>query len=186
MAAIRAKSPAWLQNAIDLALVTAQRREDILNMKFEDVRDGALYVVQSKTKRHTDAGWLRLPLTPALQEIIARCRDNIASPYLIHRKPERKVKKAGHWTKVDNRYLTRAFKAARDAAGCYSHLSDEEKPGFHELRALSLHLYKKAGKDGQKIAGHASRKMTRNYEADHEDVVWVEAVPDLDIGEITG
>jgi len=23
--------------------------------------------------------------------------------------------------------------------------------GFHEVRALSLHLYKKAGKDGQKI-----------------------------------
>ncbi|MZR63812.1 phage integrase Arm DNA-binding domain-containing protein [Alcanivorax sp. DP30] len=186
IAAIRAKAEPWLQNAIDLALVTAQRREDILNMKFEDVRDGALYVVQSKTKRHTDAGWLRLPLTPALQEIIARCRDNIASPYLIHRKPDRKVKKDGHWTKVDNRYLTRAFKAARDDAKCYAHLSEEEMPGFHELRATSLHLYKKAGKDGQAIAGHASGKMTRNYEADHDDVVWKEAIADLDISKIRG
>ncbi|SQH34364.1 putative family S43 non-peptidase protein [Pseudomonas mucidolens] len=34
-------------------------------------------------------------------------------------------------------------------------------PGFHEVRALSLHLYKKAGKDGQKIAGHASEGMTK-------------------------
>jgi hypothetical protein len=32
-------------------------------------------------------------------------------------------------------------------------------PGFHEVRALSLHLYKKAGKDGQKIAGHASEQL---------------------------
>ncbi len=87
---------------------------------------------------------------------------------------------------MDNRYLTRAFKEARDAAKCYAHLSDEQMPGFHELRALSLHLYKKAGKDGQKIAGHASGKMTRNYEADHDEVVWSEAVPDLDISKITG
>ena len=33
--AIREKSPAWLQNAIDLALITAQRRTDILDMRFE-------------------------------------------------------------------------------------------------------------------------------------------------------
>ncbi len=35
--AIREKSPTWLQNAIDLALITAQRRTDILNMRFDGV-----------------------------------------------------------------------------------------------------------------------------------------------------
>lgn len=30
------------------------------------------------------------------------------------------------------------------------------------------HLYKKAGKDGQKIAGHASEGMTRNYQRDYK------------------
>ncbi|VVN65176.1 hypothetical protein PS726_00044 [Pseudomonas fluorescens] len=49
-------------------------------------------------------------------------------------------------------------------------------PGFHEVRALSLHLYKKAGKDGQKIAGHASEGMTKNYLRDHEKIVWSEAI----------
>ncbi len=44
--AIPAKSPAWLQTAIDLALITAQRRTDILAMRFDDVREGYLYVVQ--------------------------------------------------------------------------------------------------------------------------------------------
>lgn len=33
--AIREKSPAWLQNAIGLALIIAQRRTDILGMRFE-------------------------------------------------------------------------------------------------------------------------------------------------------
>lgn len=186
--AIRGKSPAWLQNAIDLALITAQRRTDILAMKFEDVRDGYLYVVQQKTAKASDAAWIRLRVTPELQTVIGRCRDNVPSPYLIHRRPERKKQKQAerkeHWTKIEERYLTRAFKDARDAAGCYAGWSDEEQPGFHEIRALSLHLYKKAGKDGQKIAGHASEEMTKNYQRDHAEIVWSDAVPDLDIGEI--
>jgi len=28
--------------------------------------------------------------------------------------------------------------------------------------------------------------MTKNYEADHEEVVWTEAVADLDLSKITG
>jgi len=186
--AIRGKSPPWLRNAIDLALITAQRRGDILDMKFEDVRDGYLYVVQNKTEKASDAGWLKIRVTEQLEEILGRCRDDILSPYLVHRRPERKKARAGkdHWTKVDERFLTRAFKDARDAAGCYSDLKEEEMPGFHEVRALSLHLYKRAGKDGQKIAGHTTETMTRNYLKGHDDVVWSEVDPDLDIRDIAG
>ena len=54
------------------------------------------------------------------------------------------------------------------------------------MRALSLHLYKKAGKDGQKIAGHASEGMTKNYQREHEEIIWSEAIPDLNISESTG
>ncbi|MTI72539.1 MAG: integrase [Stenotrophomonas sp.] len=183
---IYAEAEPWLQNAIDLALLTAQRREDILAMRFDDIRDGALHVAQHKTRRASDAGWIRLPMTPQLKSLVARCRDEVPSPFLIHRKPERRVASGRHWTQVDNRYLTRAFKAARDAANPYPDWSPAQQPGFHELRALSLHLYKKAGKDGQKLAGHSTRKMTKNYEADHEEVVWTEAVADLDLSNITG
>lgn len=186
--AIRDEAPGWLKNAIDLALITAQRRTDILAMRFDDVRDGFLYVVQQKTAKASDAAWIRFRVTPQLQRVLDNCQDNVPSPFLIHRRPDRKRGILGetkeHWTKVDERYLTRAFKEARDLAGCYAGWSDEEMPGFHEVRALSLHLYKKAGKDGQKIAGHASEEMTRNYQRDHEEVVWSDAVPDLDISEI--
>lgn len=187
---IRAAAPAWLQNAIDLALITAQRRADILNMRFDDVRDGYLYVVQQKTAKASDSAWIRFKLTPELQAVIERCRDRVLSPFLIHRRPERLKQKQQqnkeHWTKIEDRYLTRAFKEARGAAGAYREWSDAEQPGFHEVRALSLHLYKKAGKDGQRIAGHATEEMTRNYQRDHEEVVWADAVPDLDIAKITG
>lgn len=96
----------------------------------------------------SDAAWIRFRVTPELQAVISRCRDNVASPYLVHRRPERLKQKQAqtkdHWTKIEERYLTRAFKAAREDAGCYADWSDEEMPGFHEVRALSLHLYKKA------------------------------------------
>lgn len=188
--AIRELSPSWLQNAIDLALITAQRRTDILSMRFDDIRDGFLYVVQKKTSKASDTAWIRFRVTPQLQEVISNCRDNIASPYLIHRKPERLKQRQAqtkeHWTKIEERYLTRAFKEARDAAGCYEAWPEDERPGFHQIRALSLYLYKKAGKDGQKIAGHASEAMTKNYQRGHDDVVWSDAVPDLDIAEIAG
>lgn len=188
--AIREKSPAWLQNAIDLALITAQRRTDILDMRFDGVREGHLYVVQKKTSKASDAAWIRFLVTPELQAVISRCRDNVASPYLVHRKPDRKKQKQAetkaHWTKVEERYLTRAFKDAREAAECYKGWKEEEMPGFHEVRALSLHLYKKAGKDGQKIAGHASEEMTKNYQKEHDEVIWSDAIPDLNISEITG
>lgn len=65
-------------------------------------------------------------------------------------------------------------------------MEGEEMPGCHEVRVLSLHLYKQAGKDRQKIAEHASEGMTRNYQRDHEEIIWSEAIPDLNISEITG
>ena len=188
--AIRRVAPAWLRNAIDLALITAQRRTDILDMRFDGVRDGFLYLVQKKTAKASDAAWIRFVVTDELQAVINRCKDSVASPYLIHRKPTRLLQKQAqtkeHWTKIEERYLTQAFKDARDLAGCYADWKEEEMPGFHEVRALSLHLYKKAGKDGQAIAGHASETMTKNYQKDHADVIWSDAIPDLNISEITG
>ena len=188
--AIRRVAPPWLRNAIDLALITAQRRTDILDMRFDGVRDGFLYLVQKKTAKASDAAWIRFVVTDELQAVITRCKDNVVSPYLIHRKPTRLLQKQAqikeHWTKIEERYLTQAFKDARDLAGCYADWKEEEMPGFHEVRALSLHLYKKAGKDGQTIAGHASEAMTKNYQKDHADVIWSDAIPDLNISEITG
>jgi hypothetical protein len=63
---------------------------------------------------------------------------------------------------------------------------EEEMPGFHEVRALSLHLYKKAGKDGQKIAEHSSKEMTKNYQKEHAEAIWSGVIPEFDISEITG
>ena len=160
-----------------------------LHMRFDGVQEGYLYVVQQKTAKASDAAWIRFKVTEELQAVISRFRDDIVSPYLILRRPERKKQKQAqtkdHWTQVEERYLSRAFKEAREAAGCYKGWKEEEIPGFHEVRALSLHLYQKAGKDGQKITGHSSETMPQNYQEDHAEIVWSEAIPNLNISEIT-
>ena len=184
--AIRAAAPQWLQNAIDIALITGQRREDIVTMKFEHIRDGYLYIIQDKTMRSSNAGYLRIQITPQLREVIARCRDDIVSPFLIHRRPDRLDTRQRdakvHWTCIEESYLSHKFQDARTLANP----SPEQQPGFHEIRALVEHLYKRAGLNAQQILGHASEKTTKNYDRDHHDIVWTEVCPAVEIKEIAG
>jgi integrase len=166
----------WAQNAMDLALVTLQRRNDVVRMKFDNVEDGKLYVVQEKTEKY-DTGYLAILVGPKLKDIIRRCRDEMVSPYMVHRRPERKIKDRegmSHWTQVKPQMLTRAFAEARDNSGLFDHMDPSEKPSFHEIRALGIKRCRDAGKDPQKLAGHASEKMTRNYDSGHEDIRWTE------------
>ncbi|OQR35332.1 hypothetical protein BWR15_15480 [Pseudomonas sp. T] len=185
--AIRKHAPMWLKNAIDLALLISQRRCDLLNLRFDGIKDGYMYVIQQKTGDQTDAAWLKMEITPAFQKVIDQCRDEVDSPFLIHRKPDRKREydSKEHPTQIIGQYLSHEFKKARDAAQCYPEYSAKEMPGLHEIRGTSLKMYQMAGKDAQKIAGHASPDMTLNYLKGHEFAEWVEVSPDLDISEFT-
>lgn len=165
---VHEKAPLWLQNAMDLALITLQRREDITLMKFEDVREGYLYIVQGKTKKH-DTGYLKIKVGTELDKLIKRCRDNVASPYLVHREPEKRVRREGmHWTQIKPEMITRGFKLVSDKLGIKS-------TSFHEIRALGIKRYKDKGLEAQRLAGHSSEKMTKNYDSGHSDIRWIEA-----------
>ena len=180
--AIYERAPLWLRNAMDLALITLQRREDVSRLRFDEVRDGCLYVVQGKTEKY-DSGYLKISIGPKLEKVISQCRDDIPSPYLVHRKPERRAKRTGadHWTQVKPEMISRAFAKARDASGVCGDMPAAELPTFHEIRALGIKLYRDQGKDPQKLAGHASEQMTSNYDSDHDDIRWVETRADLDV-----
>lgn len=178
--AIRQRCEPWMQNAMDLALITLQRRSDIARMKFENVTDGKLYVIQEKTEKY-DTGYLAITTGPKLKNIIRQCRDDMASPYLVHRRPQRKVKdRAGmdHWTQVKPEMLTRRFAEARDDTGLFENVPEEQRPTFHEIRALGIKTYRDNKKNPQQLAGHASEQMTNNYDSDHEDIRWVEVSAD--------
>ncbi len=174
--AIHALCPRWAQNSMDLALITLQRRSDVARMKFENIRDGKLYVIQEKTEKY-DTGYLAIALGPKLEKVIKRCRDDLASPYLVHRRPERKIKERegmDHWTQVKPQMITRAFAEARDQSQLFEGVPENELPTFHEIRALGIKRYRDRGEDPQKLAGHATAKMTSNYDRGHDEIRWTE------------
>lgn len=74
-------APQWVRNAMDLSLLTLLRREDVVSARFADVRDGALWVVPSKTECSTNVR-LQIATTGPLGDLLARCRDAVVSPYL--------------------------------------------------------------------------------------------------------
>ncbi len=174
--AIHSKAPIWLQNAMDLGLSTLLRRSDLCKLQFSDYRDGRLHAIPEKTKESTEVR-LRISVPEAL---VARCRDNVASPYLIHRLPAkarpRNLRPAErlHHTQVLPAQLTRAFDEARDACGVYA--GSKNPPTFHEIRSLGGKLYLDSGwtlEQVQALMGHSSRGMTEHYLAGH-DAPWTD------------
>lgn len=170
-------APDWLRNAMDLSLLTLQRREDVVSARFDDVHDGALHVIPGKTENSTGAR-LRIAINGELAGVIARCRDNVLSPYLIHRLPEKarpsnmRAKTRQHHTQVLPEQLSRAFADARDAALAeHSGLVGDNPPTFHEIRSLGAALLREAGwtdAQVQALMAHSDVDMTRHYLDGHE------------------
>lgn len=64
------KADAVLQDAMDLALLTGQRKGDVLNMRVSDIADGFLFVRQGKTNKP-----LRIEIEGELAEVIERIKS---------------------------------------------------------------------------------------------------------------
>jgi len=166
------KAPAWVRNAMDLSLLTLLRREDVVSLRFANVSDGALWVVPSKTEG-TSGVRLKIAVNSELEALLARCRDAVVSPFLVHRLPlkgrpqQLRAKNRGHHTQVLPEQLSRAFAGARDEAG----ITGDNPPTFHEIRSLGGALLQDAGwtlKEVQALMGHASESMTQHYLDGHE------------------
>jgi integrase len=185
--AIYSRAPRWLQNAMDLALQTLQRREDIAKMRFSDIKDQMLFVIQEKTEKHGECAHLKIKIEAPLQAIIQRCRDNIPSPYLVHRLPDKITAQSlrspdkQHLTQCLPDYITKQFRKSREACGYYKDIPVEQRPGFHEIRALGSKLYKDAGIDPQTLLGHTDKKMTQHY-LDGHGIQWTQTKAGLSIG----
>ena len=81
-------------------------------------------------------------------------------------------------------YLTKAFSQERDDSKAYDHIPVNERPTFHEIRALGAWLYEQQGfaQDYiQGLMGHADVKMTEHYQAGHgpEAVIYRKVKADL-------
>jgi integrase len=177
--------PHWLRCAMNIGLTTLQRRGDILNIPMPSSSDTHITVIQKKTEKNSNAGYIKIEITDALREIINECRDDLVSPFLIHRKPRnRKLAREGEteFTKVTPNYLSTELKRIRDLANPYPEYSDSEQPGFHGGRALGIYLMEKQNKEyPQELAGHANVEMTENYGKGHEEIKWNYGTPTLNV-----
>lgn len=189
-AAIHAISPGWMQIAMEVALVTLQGRNEVINMKFADYDEstGTLTVVRQKVQKHEHA-FLKIE-SPRLAEIISRARrSGIVSPYVVHRDPERRNAAEGrhHWSQLTANHFTSEFRRLRDETGLFDDVPRNQRPTFHEIRSLGSWLYKKQGFDNesyiQPLMAHADEKMTKHYQEGHEQE-WVHVRADLDLTNI--
>lgn len=170
--AIHERAPEWLRIAMELSLLTLQSRKEVCAMRHSDFRNGHLYVIRDKVAAESDMAFIKIALTTEIETLRARAvkLDNVASPYLIHRKPERRQRRwiegKPHWTYVNGRYLTRAFAEARDQIERFSTLPERERPVFHEIRGLGSRLQKLRGralKDIQALMTHSDPRTTAIY-----------------------
>lgn len=173
--AIYARAPevaGWLPRAMELALVSLQRIEEVSAMTFRAAANERLAVVQRKTGAR-----LRIPLSMrmdalewSLEQVIGRCRDLTLSAHLVHHVTHHGRAKPG--MKVHPQTISKAFTAARRLAGIVIE-KGKTPPTFHELRSLGIRLYEAEGYDPQNLAGHKDAATTALYK-DARGRDWIE------------
>lgn len=166
--AIHAHAPEFLKRAMEMGLYTLLRREDLCQLKFEQIVDGFL-----KVKTHKTGAAIKLKLTPEIGKLIERCKDGVHTEYVLHHcfEKNRAMNKQCRYQILPD-FLTKAFSEARDATGLFTVLNPRERPTLHEVRALGAHLYEQVGipKDViQALLGHSSSVMTEYYLAKHSE-----------------
>lgn len=190
--AIWSIAPQWMRIAMDLSLETTHAVNEICAMKYEHITlldkpvlengvevYGYLRIHRQKVKGK-EASRVVIPVTRSLLNIIEASKDNINSPYVVHRMPEKRSNEMSqycdHITQVNRKYLSRFFSRLRDQAKVKSSIPSESRPTYHEIRGLSIHLYDKAGHDPQARAAHTDSRSTKIYKEGHEKWVQVPAV----------
>jgi integrase len=136
--------------AFMLALYTGQRKGDVLAMRWSDIQDGFIHVVQSKTKAK-----LAIPLHPALADELEtvrqeRAKKKIAGMYIVGRRDGGPLTESGFnriWRRQQEKH---GFKGLQ----------------FHGLRknaTTALYEAECTPQQVQAITGHASLQMVEHY-----------------------
>lgn len=164
-------SPPWVARMMVLALVTGQRRSDLLKMRFSDVKVlevGGLHVEYLHVEQQKTGARVAIPLAlrlavidTSVAEAIAACRgyaalDADGDGYMIRKTTTAPLAGASSsWR----------FQSARDRA-LGPHSGKGTAPSLHECRSLSERLYRKQGINTMVLLGHTQQRMTDMYNND--------------------
>lgn len=162
----------WLPRAMELAVLTVQRVEEVANMTFRAIEEDRLRVVQRKTgaRLRIPVAMRLRPLGLSLKDAIGRCRDLTLAKHLVHHVEHHGRAKPG--ARVHPQTISNAFTAARKRAGITIQ-AGRTPPTFHELRSLGIRLYEAEGYDPQDLAGHKDGATTALYR-DDRGAEWVD------------
>lgn len=170
-------SQPWLKRILKFALLTSLRQADILNMKFEQIKDGYLYVIPRKTKKLKNPRKLKFKLTEELRECGVDEKlegkviiDGLACPFPFYQDAyEKRIpsKVKEHPAQILKRYfVNQVLKTIENIENpCWSKYEgqfraeddkDREYPTFHEIRGLSGRLL-------QECFGLEDIELTRRY-----------------------
>jgi integrase len=172
-----AKLQPWLKNAMALALVGAQRREDVAEAQFKDFHDGGWWCVQASEKG-ANPHRIFIPLDlrldafrTSLGEVVAQCRrSGVLSKYLVHQTVQRGNSPIGRKIWIDT--ISKRFGDAVDRLGI--DWGEKTPPTFHEIRSLSERLYAaQGGINTQELLGHSDAATTAMYH-DGRGAVWTQ------------
>lgn len=155
-------APSWFPIAMRLALLTGQRRSDIVRLRFSDVHDDHLFIEQHKTGAR-----VAIPLALRLEALGCSVAD------VIHE--ARQYEPLQHDFMIRTEFRPRGYLGAHNLSVRFSearknavpeHAGPGTPPTFHEIRSLSARLYRKQGVDTQTLLGHSKASMTEIYEND--------------------
>ncbi|HEX7037068.1 MAG TPA: tyrosine-type recombinase/integrase [Pseudomonadales bacterium] len=198
--AIHDAAPEWLQWLMTLGIHLALRRVDLVNLRFDDIAGDRIVSPIRKTDsdaRGSESISVDFPIHRDVRAVLIKARRsslaNGRCPFIIHRTPDRKTKRAAdamrlgrmeHPAQVLPEYASKAFAKARALATerttHFAGLEERDMPTLHEIRALSSYLYAVAGYDVdavQDLMAHTDPDMTRAYQKGHaRKVVRVEMI----------
>jgi integrase len=184
--AIRALAAPWLQNAMDLSLITLQARQEICDMRLKQDEGDVLRVIRQKTAKKTDTANIEIEVGSDLRKVLTRCKVEAlmyGSPFMINY-PSRGVSAhKAHRCQVLPRFLSGAFKDLIDSCELYAETPEQQRPTFHEIRSLGGRLYKAMGMSEefiQRLYGHAKVGMTEHY-LEGDKIVWTKANACMDL-----
>jgi len=162
-------SPPWVSRLLLLALITGQRRGDLLKMRFSNIwineNTGIEYL---RIKQEKTGVNLAIPLDiklnildKSLREVIESCRsyailDSDNDGYLLRKTTGGKLSPpSASWR----------FEQAREAV-LGIHSSKGTPASLHEIRSLAERLYREQGINTMQLLGHTSQTMTDLYNRD--------------------
>jgi integrase len=149
----------WRRCLMLLALVTAQRRSDLIRMRFDDVWRGHLHIEQKKTGMR-----IALPLNLRLKainmtlaDVIDKCRAYApAGEYMLRSRKGLPVSAAS---------ASLSFRRSFRRAIVWERV-DRNAPSLAEIRSLSARLYRDQGINSQILLGHRKAATTAIYHND--------------------